>query len=140
VPRDCEFRFDLRYLPGSDPEEPVRRVRRYADETLLPEMKRNAPEAEIRIELEEEAPALDTAPDDRMTYLGTKLSGSASFGRVPFATDGGHFQRAGIPTIVIGPGTIDQAHKPNEHIELEQIARCERFLELVKDELCAAPA
>jgi acetylornithine deacetylase len=57
------------------------------------------------------------------------LAGHSTPGRVGFATDGGHFHRAGVPTIVIGPGSIEQAHKPNEFIELEQIAQCERFLE-----------
>jgi acetylornithine deacetylase len=150
VPRDCEFRFDLRYTPGSDPDEPVERLRRYAAETLLPEMRRSSAETllpemrrssaetDIRIELEEDAPALDTSAEDRMTYLGTRLSGSGRPGRAPFATDGGHFHRAGIPTIVIGPGAIEQAHQPNEYIELAQIAQCEAFLERIKDELCAA--
>lgn len=138
VPRDCEFRFDLRYTPGSDPDEPVERLRRYVAETLLPEMQRTAGETNIRIELEEDAPALDTSAEDRMTYLGTRLSGDNRLGRAPFATDGGHFHRAGIPTIVIGPGSIEQAHKPNEYIELAQIAQCETFLERIKDELCTA--
>ena len=140
VPRDCEFRFDLRYTPGSDPDEPVERLRRYAAETLLPEMRRTSAETDIRIEIEEDAPALDTSAEDRMTTLGTRLSSSGRPGRAPFATDGGHFHRAGIPTIVIGPGAIEQAHKPNEYIELAQIARCETFLERIKDELCAADA
>jgi acetylornithine deacetylase len=137
VPRDCEFRFDLRYLPGMNADEPVERVRRHAAEELLPEMRRTGRDADIRIELDEDAPGLDTAPDDAMTLLGTRLSGNPRPGRVAFATDGGHFHRAGVPTIVIGPGSIDQAHKPNEFIALEQIAQCERFLERLKEELCA---
>ncbi|HEX9193828.1 MAG TPA: acetylornithine deacetylase [Burkholderiales bacterium] len=137
VPRDCEFRFDLRYLPGTNADEPVERLHRYAAEKLLPEMRRTSAEADIRIEMEEEAPALDTAEDDRMTYLGTRLSGNSRLGRAPFATDGGHFHRAGVPTIVVGPGSIDQAHKPNEYVALEQLAQCERFLDRLRDELCA---
>jgi len=135
VPRDCEFRFDLRTLPGLDADEPVERVRRFASDTLLAEMRRVFTEADIRIELEEDAPFLDTGAEDRMTYLGMRLSGNARLGRAPFATDGGHFHRAGVPTIVIGPGSIDQAHKPNEYIEIGQISECERFLEGLKNEL-----
>jgi acetylornithine deacetylase len=137
VPRECEFQFDLRYLPGMDADAPVERVRRHAEEELLPEMRRIAPEAGIAIELAEEAPDLDTAPDHALARLGARLSGGGAPGRVPFATDGGHFHRAGVPTIVIGPGAIDQAHKPNEFIALEQLAQCERFLERLKEELCA---
>jgi acetylornithine deacetylase len=137
VPRDCEFTFDLRYLPGVDPEQTVQAVRRYAEETLLPEMRRLAAGADIRIDTLEEAPDLNTAPDHPVAYLGTRLAGTAGLGRVAFATDGGHFHRAGVATIVVGPGSIDQAHKPNEYIALEQVASCERFLERLKDELCA---
>ncbi len=140
VPRDCEFRFDLRYLPGTDAAAPVEHLRRYAAEALLPEMRRTSAEADIRIELEEDVPALDTAAEDRLAYLGTRLSGNERLGRVPFATDGGHFQRAGVPTIIIGPGSIEQAHKPDEYIAFDQIVKCEQFLESLKNELCAAHA
>jgi acetylornithine deacetylase len=136
VPRECEFVFDLRYLPGSKPDDVVDRVRRAADDEQA-EMRRTAPEADIALELAEEAPDLNTAPDHAITRLGARLSGSGAPGRVPFATDGGHFHRAGVPTIVIGPGSIEQAHKPNEFIALEQLAQCERFLERLKEELCA---
>jgi acetylornithine deacetylase len=140
VPRDCEFRFDLRTLPGFDSDEPVEGVRRFARETLLPEMRRLSAETDIRIELEEDAPYLDTAAEDRMTYLGTRLCGNAHLGRAPFATDGGHFHKAGVPTIVIGPGSIEQAHKPNEYLSFDQIAKCGQFLANLKDELCAPNA
>jgi len=136
VPRECEFHFDLRYLPGADADAPVERLRRYAARTLIPEMRRGSAEADIRIEMEEDAPALSTASDDRLTYLGTKLAGSSRLGRVPFATDGGHFHRAGIPTIVVGPGSIEQAHKPNEYVSIGQLAQCDRFLANLKDEMC----
>jgi acetylornithine deacetylase len=136
VPRECEFQFDLRYLPGTDPDAVVALVRRGAEDVLA-DMRLTAPDADIALELAEEAPDLNTAPDHPVTQLGARLSGGGAPGRVPFATDGGHFHRAGVPTIVIGPGSIDQAHKPNEFIALEQIAQCERFLERLKEELCA---
>ena len=135
VPRECEFQFDLRYLPGANADEPVERLRRHAETELLPEMRRTAPDAAIEIALAEEAPDLNTAPDHALARLGSRLSGSATPGRVPFATDGGHFHRAGVPTVVIGPGSIEQAHKPNEFIALDQIAQCERFIERLKEEL-----
>lgn len=135
VPRDCEFQFDLRYLPGTDPGEIYARIERYAEHSLLPKMCATSPEAGIRLELIAEAPDLNTADDDPMTRLGTRLAGNTATGRVGFATDGGHFHRAGVPTIVIGPGSIDQAHKPNEFITLEQIARCEQFLSRLRDHL-----
>jgi acetylornithine deacetylase len=138
VPRECEFHFDLRYLPGADADAPVEELRRYAEHTLLPEMRDGSPEASIRFDMEEDAPALDTGAEDRLTYLGVRLTGNSRLGRVPFATDGGHFHQAGVPTIVIGPGSIEQAHKPNEYIDVDQMQQCGRFLERLRDELCAA--
>ena len=138
VPRDCEFQFDMRYLPGTDPSEFAQRIQRYADDTLLPEMKRVSGDAGIKLELLAEAPDLNTPEDDRLAYLGMHLAGNSTPGRVGFATDGGHFHRAGVPTIVIGPGSIEQAHKPNEFIELEQVAQCERFLERLCSHLRSA--
>ncbi len=136
VPRECEFQFDLRYLPGTRADDVFERVRRAAEEEQA-EMRRAAPEAGVALELAEEAPDLNTAPDAAIARLAARLSGGGAPGRVPFATDGGHFHRAGVPTIVIGPGSIDQAHKPNEFIALEQLAQCERFLGRLKEELCA---
>ena len=137
VPRDCEFQFDMRYLPGTDPSEFVERIERFAKTSLLPEMQVVSKDAGIRMELLADAPDLNTPEDDRVTYLGTRLAGNTVLGRVGFATDGGHFHRAGVPTIVVGPGSIEQAHKPNEFIEIEQVAQCERFLARLRDNLSA---
>ena len=137
VPRDCEFQFDVRYLPGTDPSDFVERIERFAKTSLVPEMHEVSKDAGIQLELLTEAPDLSTAEDHRITTLGTRLAGNNALGRVGFATDGGHFHRAGVPTIVVGPGSIEQAHKPNEFIALEQLARCERFLARLRDNLSA---
>jgi len=137
VPRDCEFQFDVRYLPGTDPSDFVERIERYAQTSLVPEMHQVSKDTGIRLELLTEAPDLNTAEDHRITYLGTQLAGNGALGRVGFATDGGHFHRAGVPTIVVGPGSIEQAHTPNEFIALEQVAQCELFLARLRDNLSA---
>ena len=137
VPRDCEFRFDMRYLPGTDPAEFIERIERYAQTALVPEMHQVSGDAGIVLELLAEAPDLNTPDGDRIACLGMLLAGTSVPGRVGFATDGGHFHRAGVPTIVVGPGSIDQAHKPNEYIELAQVARCELFLTRLRDKLTA---
>ena len=105
--------------------------------SLVPEMREVSRDAGIRLELLTEAPDLNTAEDDPLTHLGTRLTGNSALGRVGFATDGGCFHRAGVPTIVVGPGSIEQAHKPNEFIALEQVAQCERFLARLRDNLSA---
>lgn len=128
VPRECSFEFDFRYLPDMDVETALERIHRHARDILEPEMRRIAPEAGIQLVLDHEVPSLSTPEDSDMTYLGLRLAGDPRLGRVAFATDGGHFHRAGVPTIVIGPGSIEQAHKPDEYIELAQIDACDAFL------------
>ena len=56
---------------------------------------------------------------------------------VPYATEAGHFQQAGVPTVVCGPGRIDQAHQPDEYIEIEQISACIDFMRRLGSELSA---
>ena len=68
--------------------------------------------------------------------LAQELSGHAEIGKVSFGTEGSQFQRAGIPTVVCGPGSIEQAHKPNEYVTLEQIAQCEAFMRRLMDRMC----
>jgi len=64
-----------------------------------------------------------------------ELTGAERTGRVSFGTEAGLFQAAGIPTIVCGPGQIAQAHKPDEFIEIDQLARCEGFLRRLADRI-----
>ena len=70
-------------------------------------------------------PGLATPVDSEVVELAKALSGGNSTIKVAFGTEAGLFQIAGIPTIVCGPGNIEQAHKPNEFIALDQVAQCE---------------
>jgi acetylornithine deacetylase len=140
VPRDCQFNFEFRCLPGADPQHLFDEVRAYA-ESLLPEMRAVAPQADITWELLASAPACDTSERAAIYSLAQALSRGETGRKVAYATEAGLFHQAGIPTIVCGPGSIEQAHKPNEYIELAQIAACERFVGKLIAELGAdAPA
>lgn len=68
------------------------------------------------------------------------LTGGNSVGKVAFGTEGGLYQEAGIPTVICGPGSISQAHKPDEFIEVDQIAQCEAFMDRLMDRVCRLPA
>ena len=133
VPKDCVFDFEFRLLPGEDPDAPLRELRAFADERLLPEMRAIRSEAAIDFDELSAFPGLDTAADAEITRLVMSLTGANATGKVSFGTEGGLFQQAGIPTIVCGPGSIEQAHKPNEFIDLDQIAQCEAFLRRLVD-------
>lgn len=136
VPRDCELHFEFRYLPGADPDALESEIRDYATRVLEPEMKRIDPAAGFVFETKAEIPGLDTRDDDRITSLAQALSQNRTASKVAYATEGGLFQLAGIPSIICGPGSIEQAHRPNEYIALEQVAMCEAFMERLLEEMC----
>jgi acetylornithine deacetylase len=135
VPRDCEFQFEFRYLPGGDPNALIDEIETYARSVLEPEMKRVAPDAAIEIRRSVDVPGLDVEADHELAALARALARNDAVGHVAYATEAGLFQQAGIPSIICGPGSIEQAHKPNEFITLEQIALCESFMERLAEEL-----
>ncbi|HSD54923.1 MAG TPA: acetylornithine deacetylase [Burkholderiales bacterium] len=139
VPRDCEVHFEFRYLPGVDPDALESEIKAYAERVLLPEMRTVDPATFISFETKAEIPGLDPtverAAQDRVTSLAQTLARNQSIAKVAYATEAGLFQRAGIPSIICGPGSIEQAHKPNEFIALEQVALCESFMERLLAEL-----
>ena len=128
VPLRCEFVFEFRYLPGEDPDAMFAEVKDYAERQLLPEMRRVVPGVGFAWEELSHIPGLDTRPDDAVVDFAKQLTGANSTGKVSFGTEAGLFQQAGLPTIVCGPGSIEQAHKPNEFIALDQVAQCEDML------------
>ncbi len=137
VPKDCSFDFEFRLLPGEDPDAGIGEVRAFAENRLLPQMQAIRPEAAIEFEELSAFPGLDTADDAEITRLVAALTGANGTAKVSFGTEGGLFQQAGIPTIVCGPGSIEQAHKPDEFIELDQIVQCERFIGRIFDSVAA---
>ncbi len=137
VPKDCAFDFEYRLLPGEDAEAAIRELRAFAEERLLPEMRAVRPEAAIDFEELSSFPAFDTAADAEITRLAAALTGANGTGKVSFGTEAGLYQEAGIPTVVCGPGSIEQAHKPDEFIDLAQVAQCEAFLRRLFDHVAA---
>jgi acetylornithine deacetylase len=136
VPHACTFDFEFRYLPGDEPERLLVEFKRHVREQIEPEMRAIEPAAGFAIEPLSEIPALDTGPEAEVVALAHELSGSAEIGKVSFGTEASQFQRAGIPAVVCGPGSIDQAHRPNEFVALEQVARCEAFMRRLMDRVC----
>jgi acetylornithine deacetylase len=138
VPRECKFQFEFRYLPGADPEALEREIKDYAESVILPEMRRTDPATGISFETKAEIPGLNTTEEAQLTRLAQDLSRNKSAAKVAYATEGGLFQRAGIPAIICGPGSIAQAHKPDEYVTLEQVALCESFMERLLEQMSAA--
>ncbi|MBC5764781.1 acetylornithine deacetylase [Ramlibacter albus] len=128
VPRDAEFRYEFRDLPTADARAMQAEVVAYA-RSLEPAMKRVAPEAGIAFDTICEIPSFLGSEADAVTRLAQRLSGEARTTLVAFGTEAGLFKNAGIPTVVCGPGSIVQAHQPDEYVTLEQLGRCERFMQ-----------
>jgi len=137
VPQECNFQFEFRYLPGADPDALEREIKDYAERVILPEMQRTDPGTSIRFDTKAEIPGLNTAEEDQVTQLAQALSRNQSTAKVAYATEGGLFQQAGIPAIICGPGSIEQAHKPDEYVTLAQVALCESFMERLLEQMCA---
>lgn len=127
VPKECDFEFEARTMPGVDANHLYQEVQNYAAQ-LLPEMLLVEPNAKIAFEWLASAPGLSTKEHDAIAQLATALSRTKTTGTVSYGTEAGLFQRAGIPTVVCGPGSIEQAHRPNEFVALDQVAQCEAFL------------
>jgi acetylornithine deacetylase len=136
VPHDCVFDFEFRNLPGDDPNALLKEFEAHVRAVIEPEMHAVDPQSGFRIVKMSEIPALDTGAEAEITALAQEFSGSNDIAKVSFGTEASQFQVAGVPTIVCGPGSIREAHKPDEFVTLEQVARCERFLHGLMSRCC----
>lgn len=140
VPKRCSFDFEFRYLPAVDPEALLAEVKAFAEERLLPQMRAVDPGSGFEWEPISAFPGLDTPGDSEIVAFVKSLTGGNSVGKVAFGTEGGLYHKAGIATVICGPGSIVQAHKPDEYIEMAQIAQCEAFMGRLMDRVCRRPA
>ncbi len=138
VPKDCFFDFEFRNLPEENDEEMFEEVKRYALEVLQPAMQRIDPESGFSFEFLSSFPGLETPGDHEVVQLAKALSGANATSKVAFGTEAGLFSRHAMPAVVCGPGSIEQAHKPNEFVALEQVALCEAFMERLVERVSAS--
>lgn len=129
IARQCTFEWEFRPIPGFDSPAINRRLDAYVAEHLLPRMRSVAPEANVETRFLCGEPALTPEPDSPAEALVRLLTGANTAGAVSFGTEASLFQDAGIPAVVCGPGSIEQAHQPDEFIALTQIGACEEFLQ-----------
>ena len=131
VPKTCRFGFEFRNLPGVNADDLLSELRDFADRELLPAMREVHPQADIRWLPLTTYPSLggaDETPFFRALrgVCGCLVKGGG--GKVSFGTEGGLFHGIGIPTVVCGPGFIEQAHKPDEFVAGSQLELCEEFI------------
>jgi acetylornithine deacetylase len=125
--KDCKFHWEFRGLPGVPLRAALERFDAHV-ETVRATRLKDFPDTFVETKIEVEVPGLASDPGSAAETLALRLTRSNKTIAVPFATEGGQFQSAGIPTIVCGPGNVNQAHQPDEFIEIAEIEKCIGFL------------
>jgi acetylornithine deacetylase len=129
VPDLCTFEWELRTIAEDDPDALAAGIMAYARDTLEAPMRAIAPEAAIDFELRSGFPGLETAADAEVVGLAKRLAGRNGHGKVAYGTEAGLFHEGGTPSVVVGPGSIDRAHKADEFITVDELAQCGVFLD-----------
>ncbi|MFJ3483132.1 acetylornithine deacetylase [Pseudomonas sp. NPDC090202] len=128
VPQDCRFDFEVRALPQMNPWQIAEQLQRYAADTLLPAMRAVSTQSDIRFSELSSYPGLATSAQSQAAEWIAQFCGSQAFGTVAFGTEGGLFDEVGIATVVCGPGSMDQGHKPDEFVSVAQLGACDQML------------
>ncbi len=135
VPNLCTLDFEIRSLAEDDPGAILAEVAAAAEAIVAP-LRADFAEAAITVEKLWDYPGLGTAPDARVVAFVKDLVGANGTIKVAFGTEGGLFaQRLDIPTLICGPGSMAQGHKPDEFVTRDQIARCDAMLGALVDRL-----
>ena len=136
APNLCEVDFEIRNLAEDDPKKILKQIKVRADQIVVA-AQTQAKEAAITFETTFSYPGLNTSGTADVVRFVTSLTGSNQTKKVAFGTEGGLFSdRINIPTVVCGPGSMMQGHKPDEYIEVSKIERCDAMLDRLIDRLC----
>ncbi|WP_051335390.1 acetylornithine deacetylase [Methylocapsa acidiphila] len=133
--KQCAFHWEFRSLPDVPPTLALDHLEHYVETVATPQLTRFAKNAFIETVTEVEVPGLRPESGSSAESLALKLAQSNRTITVPFATEAGQFQSAEVPTIVCGPGSINQAHQPDEYIEIAQIEAGLAFMRRLAAEL-----
>ena len=128
VPKDCSFEFEFRNLPNDDVSDLFSQVSNFAKTHLEPAMKAISEDCGFSWQELCHYPAFSLAEDSDLVTLVKNCAQANATTKVAFSTEAGCFQGENIATIICGPGSIAQAHKPDEFITLDQLAACEAFM------------
>jgi acetylornithine deacetylase len=136
IPGNCEFVFEVRYLPQFLTENFRSQIENYINDELLPAMKKTYSDAAIYLDRVSDASGFTAMEDTKITRIVRAVTGIKERFKVSYSTEASIFQDAHIPTIICGPGDIEQAHRPNEFISIEQLKLCENVLRNVINFFC----
>lgn len=128
IPAWCEFIFEYRNLQENAPAEIEETIQKYIQKDLLPRMRKEFDAANVTLDKFAGAPGLSQVESEDITKLVRKLTHDQEVRKAAYATEAGLFQQADIPSIICGPGSIEQAHRANEFVAIQQLEKCEEFL------------
>lgn len=132
----CEFFWDIRALPGETANRILSQFTGAVQERLAT-LAAHGKLCQVHTRIQAEAPPLNARDGPAEVLVRSVLPDAGEPLAVAFATEGGQFQQAGWSTVVCGPGSIEQAHKPDEFIELSELSACDRFLDRLIARHCA---
>ncbi|MEM9739186.1 MAG: acetylornithine deacetylase [Pseudomonadota bacterium] len=134
--RECRFVFDIRCVPGEAPSDVLAPFWACVNQRRT-EIQRKAPEGDIVVRQISDAPPLAMSADNRAESLARAITGDNANRAVAYATEAGQFQRALCPAVICGPGSIEQAHQPNEYLEVRQLEQGIEVFHALVDRLAA---
>lgn len=137
IPGLAQLDWEMRPVRNSDADFLKREIAAYVNDDLLPAMRAVSKDADISTEIIGEVDGLEPVPESEALKIVAELTGANGADLVAFGTEAGLFQKLGISTVVCGPGSIEQAHKPDEFIALDQIDQCLVMLDKITAKLTA---
>ncbi len=135
IPERCEFVMEWRAIPGQDPHALAALLRDHVARAIEPAMHAVDPATGFSFEIVGDIPGMGLPDTHELASLIKQVTGSNSTGKVSYGTEGGIYEAAGIPSIVCGPGAIQQAHQPDEWIAQSQLDACDSFIRRLADRL-----
>jgi acetylornithine deacetylase len=129
--KEAEVTWEYRALPDADTDAIIESVKRRAETEVLPKYRKRAPEAAFLTEMQARYPGLALDEESPAILLARELTGTNQIEAVSYGTEAGHFQSYGIPAVICGPGSIEQAHRPDEYCALGELEACVAFLRKV---------
>jgi acetylornithine deacetylase len=134
--REAVVRWECRALPGRNGKAVVAGVCGHAERELMPKYRARAASVHMENEIRGFYPGMKLDLASPAIALAREITGANDVGAVSYGTEGGLFQEAGIPAVICGPGSIDQAHRADEYVALSQLDECAAFLRKVIARAC----
>ncbi|WP_101068816.1 acetylornithine deacetylase [Roseovarius salinarum] len=137
IASNASVEWEMRPVRAADAQFVKDDLKHYCEDTLLPAMRAICPDAEITTEVIGEVQGLEPASESEARRILEELTGTDTAELVAFGTEAGILQSCGMSTVVCGPGSIEQAHKPDEFVSLDQLQQCLDMLDRLGDKLAA---